>query len=948
MRLKPLLSLGVALTAGLLLLRGATLAWDARQMQALEAESARVEALARDAAALLVLTQDFALFGTSRAVRQWQTVHDRLLQALATPPAVDVVPASTTEDLRTTAAGLDPMFAALRVSVQSAQAAGGPRLDIDGAPSAEEAESERRASLVDQLLNETRRVSDGAFEVARAVAAARAELASRARTLEVATLLALASLMAGLALLVGRRVLNPLQRLRDVAEAVGRGHPAPRTGYRTADEMGAVARAMDDMTDALAARERELRQARHDAEAASEAKSLFLANMSHEIRTPMNAVLGLAHLLQDTPLSRPQQELLSRMHGASRSLMGVLDDVLDLSKIEAGELVVERTPVDLLGVLHDTSAAHEAQARARGLDWTFELDPVLPRDVMADGVRLRQILNNLLSNAVKFTPQGAIQLQARPLHEEAERPASARMPTGLTWIELQVRDTGIGMTPEVQGRLFRPFMQADASMTRRFGGTGLGLSIVARLVELLEGRLAVTSQPGRGTCFTVQLPVAPVVDPALAPAAEPAAMAGAADPGCRPDTPHGPPATQDTSEPQALWTPARTLQDRSRTAWTGALTGARVLLVDDSDDNLEVTGRLLQRAGATVAMARHGAEALERLAAEPQGHDLVLMDLQMPVLDGLQTTRLLRAEPALRHLPVIGLSASALASDRQRALDAGMEALVTKPFEPALLIERLQRRLGLHTLRQGAPTRPEAAASPAVSEPSAVQGATPSDHEWPRIDGLDLAGARRRLQDDLTLWRRLVRQMLATHRPAIRPDEDLDTRQRRMHRLAGAAGLIGAEDVRQAAMAAEAALRNGEVNASVQQHAMARVEESLRRLEVELAPFFVEPLQPLESAAGDRGLPHDTDLVEGPTRPPSRHTGTNDRTHPGIESWLAALARNDLSAVEQFEALAPLIQQRLGRQRHLAIERAIGGLRFEDALAEWHAGNQPAKNGAAS
>jgi CheY-like chemotaxis protein/HPt (histidine-containing phosphotransfer) domain-containing protein len=343
------------------------------------------------------------------------------------------------------------------------------------------------------------------------------------------------------------------------------------------------------------------------------------------------------------------------------------------------------------------------------------------------------------------------------------------------------------------------------------------------------------------------------------------------------------------------------------------LTGARVLLVDDSDDNLEVTGRLLQRAGATVATARHGGEALERLAAEPQGHDLVLMDLQMPVLDGLQTTRLLRAEPALRHLPVIGLSASALASDRQRALDAGMEALVTKPFEPALLIERVQRRLGLHPVRPGPSTRPESAGSPGAPEPLRAPATTAPDNEWPQIDGLDLAGARRRLQDDLTLWRRLVRQMLATHRPAIRPDDDLDTRQRRMHRLAGAAGLIGAEDVRQAAMAAEAALRDVEASPTACDECLARVEGALAQFEARTQGLL----------GGARETPG---LDATPSAIPVR-----------IDDWLATLAANDLAALEQFDRLAETLKLHLAPAAYPLLEAAMQRLDFPEAARLWRA-----------
>ncbi|UUX97882.1 PAS domain S-box protein [Aquabacterium sp. J223] len=353
--------------------------------------------------------------------------------------------------------------------------------------------------------------------------------------------------------------------------------------------------------------EESLREATWRAEQASLAKGQFLANMSHEIRTPLNAVIGLTYLLAQTDLDEQQAAFLAKVRLASAALLSVVNDVLDLSKIEAGELVLERRPFELSRTLQELGDLMAVQAHGKGLQLEIEPLDVVPVWVEGDETRLRQILTNLLGNAVKFTPRGTVRLQAR-------RTGNATA----GFIRFEVEDTGIGIDAEVQDRLFAPFFQADASTTRRFGGTGLGLSIVRRLSQLMGGAVGVHSTAGKGSRFWVELPLAEVA------------------PGTVP-----------------------------RTAGPTRLDGLHILVVDDSDINREVAQRIVEAAGAIVSTASDGAQALALLRGTSTV-DLVLMDVQMPILDGCAATRQMRLDPTLAQLPVLALTAGG-AGERARA-----------------------------------------------------------------------------------------------------------------------------------------------------------------------------------------------------------------------------------------------------------------------------------------
>jgi PAS domain S-box-containing protein len=440
-------------------------------------------------------------------------------------------------------------------------------------------------------------------------------------------LLALAeqALASGETLDIERHMARPdgsrlVARLR--ARAVDAGRP---------DEAGSIWVA-EDITERRRA-EQELAEARNAAEAASQAKSAFLASMSHEIRTPLNGVLGLARLLQDPALDAARRaEYLGHLVESAEGLAGLVSDVLDLSKIEAGQLQLEQLPFDLPALADSSFRSFATLGRERGLQMRCEIDPGLPRHVQGDPVRLRQILSNYLSNALKFTAAGRITLKL-------SQPAPQRL-------RAEVIDSGIGIADEARERLFLPFEQADSSTTRRFGGTGLGLSICRQLAQLMGGEVGVTSQPGVGSRFWLELPLQPVAAPA------PVAVAAA---------------------------PAK------------ALEGMKVLVVEDNQVNMLIITALLRALGAEPVEAQDGAEALVIARDMANELDAVLMDLHMPVLDGVGAARALAADERTARLPVIALSAAVLASEREQALAAGMVDFVAKPVHEAELKRALAR-----------------------------------------------------------------------------------------------------------------------------------------------------------------------------------------------------------------------------------------------------------------
>jgi len=496
--------------------------------------------------------------------------------------------------------------------------------------------------------------------------------------------------------------------------------------------------------------EKSLGEATHAAEEANSAKTVFLATMSHEIRTPMSAVIGLTYLLGQTKLDSDQAAYLEKINIASDALLSVINDVLDLSKIEAGELVVESavfSPRDLLTGMADVM---RIQADSKGIGFKLNIPADLPAALTGDAARLKQILTNLVSNAIKFTDHGSVELSVR-------RMAAKAMKEALCFI---VSDSGIGIAPEARARLFKPFAQADASITRRYGGTGLGLSIVKRLAQLLGGEVVVTSMLGLGSQFTVMLEF----DAVRASSAE-------------------------------VQTAPAGLDDCS-------LDGVRVLVVDDSDINLEVAKRILELKGARVGLAVNGQAAFLCLQAEPDAFDVVLMDVQMPLMDGLTATRLIRGELGLADLPIIALTAGALSSERPKVIAAGMNDFITKPFEPRELVRSVRDQVRRFQERRN--IRPPPAAAPNVMS------------AWPSMDGIDYVRVRALLGDDAGLFRSLLGKLISDFAgvtlSATGSERDaLIGHGARMHKLRGSAGILGLKVVQQLATAIEGACEAGDL-----------------------------------------------------------------------------------------------------------------------------------------
>jgi PAS domain S-box-containing protein len=389
-----------------------------------------------------------------------------------------------------------------------------------------------------------------------------------------------------------------------------------------------------------------LRRAKEAAEESARAKAIFLATMSHELRTPMNGVLGCTQLLQDMSLTDPQRQLLETMHRSAESLLVLVNDILDFSKIEAGQMSLEVADVEIRPLIDDVITLTSEVAKKKGLTVQVQLASDIPAVLRGDPVRLRQVLFNLVGNAVKFTEQGGVHVSVKTV------PCNQKNSDAIV-LYWMVKDTGIGITPDQQTRLFGAYAQAEASTARRFGGTGLGLMICCQLVELMGGAMMVESKPGEGSAFSYTTSLLPVIQ-------------------------------RETSahiDKPSIASPA------ARTA------PLRILVVDDNEINQVVACKFLQKLGCQVEVARNGREAVDSIAHAT--YDAVLMDCEMPVMDGYEATQEIRRleHTTPRHLPIIALTGHASTEDAEKCRQAGMDDILTKPMTLPKLREKLDRFL---------------------------------------------------------------------------------------------------------------------------------------------------------------------------------------------------------------------------------------------------------------
>lgn len=764
-----------------------------------------------------------------------------------------------------------------------------------------------------------------------------------------------------------------------------------------------ISASVRNISERLAAEER-LRNALHDAELATEAKSAFLANTSHEIRTPLNAIIGLAYLLSEENLTNSQHQLVSKIQISGKSLLGIVNDVLDLAKIEANEMELEEQPIELRELIEEVSGIFSVQAEAKDLDFNFEIDSTLPSWVIADNIRLRQILINLLSNALKFTAIGRIFLCVEAL------PKTPQLPENHIGIRLSIKDTGIGISDEVQSRLFKPFTQADSSTTRRFGGTGLGLSIVNQLVQMMGGKIGIESAENKGSKFWVELsfktqsaeditaqdnqnqtlflliaednpadakqiqkmtralgwrsevvsngdelvkayldrqennlrpPDAMIVDwkmpvmngvdaintlaniigrnnlPAIL-------MVSSHDKESIGQYDHENLINNFLMKPVNSSTLFNSVNDvvtfntgnshrvmqstQTQAVHVKWLPDVNVLVVDDSPINLVVVSHILEHNGAIVQTANSGEEAISLLEKSSDNYDAILMDVQMPGIDGLETTKRIRNHLEITSLPIIALTAGALLDEKTQALEAGMNDFLTKPINPSKLINTL--RTLVETYR-GKTLALESIENNTVED---------SANTWPAIIGLNLKKAKSLLLEDKQLLFKTLDGLLTEYNNLATPPtakiDHPDSQSLRLdlasqiHKLRSVSGMIGAEKIQKYATEAEHILRDETQTAKI----------ILENIAIEITNLQYASRDILDEWKKEKNANNIS------------HTQSPLLKLETLQTIMALLVEQDLKALEKIEDCSTSLYVALGDESYNQFQSSLSKLHYKDAI----------------
>ncbi|MBK5931357.1 hybrid sensor histidine kinase/response regulator [Halochromatium salexigens] len=608
-------------------------------------------------------------------------------------------------------------------------------------------------------------------------------------------------------------------------------------------------------------------------EQASQAKSEFLANMSHEIRTPLNAIVGLTHLMRKDGVTPPQAKRLDKMESASRHLVSIISDILDLSKIEAGKVQLEAVDFHLPNLVETITSFIGASADAKGLAIDVELGEV-PRRLRGDPTRLRQALLNYVSNAVKFTKAGRIRVRARLLEENG----------ATLQVCFEVQDTGIGIDPEACTRLFQPFEQADQSTSRQYGGSGLGLALTRRLAMLMGGDVGVDSTPGKGSTFWFTACLQH--GSGGAPAAEV--------------------ATGEAPEARLRARPG----------------GAHLLLAEDNAFNREVARELLKNVGLRVDMAVNGREAVAM--ARDRHYDLILMDVQMPEMDGHDATRAIHALPNRARVPILAMTANVLDQGRQACIEAGMDDFISKPVDIAQLYSTLLQWLPAvaaeHAVAQPYQNpSPPPSASASRSPPRLNPAPDPAPTWLARLEAiadLDITAGLASVQNDRALYRRVLRLFVTSHGDdaqrlsALVQQGQFDAAEHIAHTLKGTAGTIGATPIQALASELDVALKHHDGAAA--RPPLAALIERLPRLLQALEAHLAEP---------------------APAHPP--HAGSTAQTpeqRATIEALRRLLENADSRARHTLAAHYVLLEEALGSVVLTELARDVDNFEYEQAL----------------